>query len=538
MTRVLLCLLAMLWCESAVFAAAAGEDARFSISEFRVLGNSVMDTRDVERAVYPFLGDDKSLRDVENARLALQAAYQDKGYGTVFVDIPEQAVDAGIVRLRVTEGKLAHTRVTGARYFSGRDIRAELPSATENTIPHLPTLQSQLAALNTQTLDRSVTPVLKAGASPGAIDLSLKVQDELPLHGSVELNDQYATDTSRLRAIAAINYDNLFGRLDSLALQYQTSPQDTKDAKVWAASYTTRLSEGGTKLAFSFVNSDSDIATVGGGAGGSINIVGAGRIYGSRLVVPLAAAPEATHLFIAGLEYKDFVESIFSDDLVLTPISYANLSLGHTSAWRLPTRQWTLNSNMAFGLRGRLNDSTEFDIKRFKGKPNYFLLRSDGSFTTALPWRLSLRLRASGQYALESIISNEQFSIAGADGVRGYREGELLGDVGIKTSLELASPQASWFAQRVQGDAFLFFDYGRMTRLNPLREQDQNTHELLGLLERPNQTLRSIGAGVDFSALEHLHGQLVWALPLLDTDALGGTQRGDSRLHFSVVSSW
>src|SRR5262245_29817787 len=112
-----------------VSSAFAQEQSKFDVFEFRVLGNDVLPQIEVERAVYPFLGPDKSLQDVEAARVALETTYKNKGYGTVFVDIPEQNVENGIVRLRVTEGKLDRIRVQGATYVSAKEIRERLPAA-------------------------------------------------------------------------------------------------------------------------------------------------------------------------------------------------------------------------------------------------------------------------------------------------------------------------------------------------------------------------------------------------------------------------
>src|SRR5262245_50272353 len=102
------------------------QSAPFDVWEFRVLGNSVLPAREVESAVYPFLGAQRTIEVVEQARQALERAYRDKGYGTVFVDIPEQDVVDGVVRLKVTEGKLARVRISGARYFSNGRIRTEV----------------------------------------------------------------------------------------------------------------------------------------------------------------------------------------------------------------------------------------------------------------------------------------------------------------------------------------------------------------------------------------------------------------------------
>src|SRR3984893_19185041 len=64
--------------------------AYFNVHEYRVLGNSVLSNRDIETVLYPLLGDHKTLADVEIARAALEKTYHDRGFGTVFDDIPEQ----------------------------------------------------------------------------------------------------------------------------------------------------------------------------------------------------------------------------------------------------------------------------------------------------------------------------------------------------------------------------------------------------------------------------------------------------------------
>src|SRR6185369_3880098 len=116
--------------------------------EYRVLGNTLMPGTSIERAVYPHLGPGKTFADVEAARQSLETIYRDAGYGTVFVDVPEQQVEGGIVRLRVTEGKLDRVRVTGARYYSNGRIREALPALTPGQVPKLPNAQAQLASLN------------------------------------------------------------------------------------------------------------------------------------------------------------------------------------------------------------------------------------------------------------------------------------------------------------------------------------------------------------------------------------------------------
>src|SRR5271170_7983711 len=58
------------------------EKPHFDVLEFRVEGNSTLDQESIERAVYPFLGEAKTIDDVEAARAKLETVYRDKGFGT------------------------------------------------------------------------------------------------------------------------------------------------------------------------------------------------------------------------------------------------------------------------------------------------------------------------------------------------------------------------------------------------------------------------------------------------------------------------
>src|SRR3546814_3453915 len=112
----------------------------------------------IERAVYPYLGPDKTLDDVEKARGALQKTYEAKGLKTVFVEIPQQNVVGGRVWLVVTEARIGEVSVAGAKHVSDRKVTAALPSVTPGRVPDLNRFSSERMALNSRSVDRQVTP--------------------------------------------------------------------------------------------------------------------------------------------------------------------------------------------------------------------------------------------------------------------------------------------------------------------------------------------------------------------------------------------
>lgn len=498
-------------------ARAAASD-KFPVLEFRVLHNSVLSTRQVESAVYPHLGPDRTLSDVQAARADLEKAYRTAGYSTVYVDVPEQSVEDGIVRLQVTEGRLERVHVTGTRYFINRRIVASLPSLQPGAVPHFPDLQEQLTELNRDSPDLHVVPVLKPGAAPGTVDVDLKVNDTLPLHGSVELNNRYTAGTAPDRVVVNLAYGNLFQRYQTLALQYQTAPQESKDARVLAATYTAPFAGGGSLSAFA-VKTDSDVASVG-----TLAVIGKGEVYGTRFLVPLSLVPGGwAPSLTLGLDYKHFDENVLlaSSPALQTPITYLNWSAAFGALSSTPNHLTSVNLGLNFGIRGLVNDPAEFENKRFLARPNYAYLHLDATQEQSLPFGTRIALRLSGQAAAEPLVDNEQFAIGGVESVRGYLEAEALGDKGLSGSLELRTMQLAPLvgATARYAYAYLFYDDGLVRTLDPLPQQQGRTE------------LRSYGAGLRLAGLYGLDGELDWARVRI---AAANAPLGDSRFQFFV----
>jgi hemolysin activation/secretion protein len=495
--------------------------AYFNVHEYRVLGNTTLDNREIETVLYPLLGDHKSIADVEAARAALEKTYHDRGFATVFVDIPEQDVADDIVRLKVTEGRLNEVHISGARYFSERKIVAALPTATAGKVPNVPVLQQELSEVNIVTADRSVVPILKAGPLPGTVDLTLKVDDHLPVHGSLEVDNAYTPYTEPLRATASLSYTNLFSELDSIAVQYQVTPQNTSQVSVLAANYAWSAFSNGLRPSIYFIDSNSNVPAVS-----TLGVLGKGQVYGTKLVFPMTQDLGAPHTLTFGIDYKHFQESIAvapkdssaAPELVNTPISYTNLSLTYNGNWPTGLLQGALSAAANFGPRGAPNGPDAFANKRFKAEPNYFYVKIDGTLYVPLPVGFHLVLRGDGQFAVEPLITNEAFSITGANAVRGYLEAESLSDSGVVGSVQFQSP--IWRVKSFPvADVFSFFDIGQSHVIDPLPGEPSDT------------TLRSWGAGFNLFPGKPFTGSLTWAYPLANGP---NTLRGDARFLFIV----
>ncbi len=513
-----------------LFASAhAADDGRFDLFEIRVEGNTVLPALLIERAVYPSLGEKKGIQDVEAARAALEKLYQDNGYLTVLVDIPEQEVKNGVVRLRVTEGRVERLRVTGSRYFSLGRIREKTPDLAEGSVPYFPDVQKQLAAVN-RGGDRRVTPVLRPGRSPGKVEVDLKVDDRLPLHGSVELNDRYSANTTRTRLNANMRYDNLWQREHSLSLGVQTAPQEPAESTVFSATYVWPTDKGNYLAAYGVI-SESDVAALG-----DVNVIGNGKIAGLRYIVPLRARTTYFHSLTLGVDYKDFDEKVtlLGTDSNSTPISYLPFSLGYEGTVQGEHSLTQFTGTLNFSLRGLADDTVEclpgvflneFACKRYLGKANYAFLRLDVKHTRQLANGWSLFGRLSGQIASGPLISNEQFSAGGVDTVRGYTESAASGDDGLIGGVELRTPSlAKRASERL--DELTFYAFAEGASLN-IREPLPGQTDRFDLL--------AAGLGLRFKGWSGAFGSLDLAYPFEDA---GQVEAGDGRVHFRLGYEW
>ncbi|MGZ4959655.1 MAG: ShlB/FhaC/HecB family hemolysin secretion/activation protein [Methylomonas sp.] len=503
---------------------AAQQSASFDLMELRVKGNTLIDKKQLERTIYPFLGPKKSIDNVETARAALEELYHAQGYQTVAVDIPEQDVKNGVVYLQVVEGKVSRLRVTDSRYFSLGKIKAGVPELAEGNVPNLTKMQKQLSDLAEQSTDRQITPVLRAGETPGTLEVDLKVKDELPLHGRVELNGRNTSSTSRLRLVSSLHYDNLWQKLHSASLMYQVSPENNNEVDVWAGTYAMPLFDDGTRFAFYGVGSSSNSQIASAGA---LSVIGIGNIYGARLVKPLKPLNDYFHSATLGMDYKDFQEDLklIGSDSIKTPISYAPFLAQYSGSLRGKESMTTFDLGLHFSIRGLGNKQQQFEEKRFNAKANYMYVTGDLKFQYDLPVGMELLSRFAGQAADSPLISNEQFSLGGAQSVRGYFETQSLADDALFGSLELHSPHlglAEWeFVNKLHLLAFM--DAGKGWVKDPLPGNSKGDF------------LSSAGVGMRFLLWKQLSGAFDVGIPFT---SLHTVQSGDPRLHFMVATEF
>jgi hemolysin activation/secretion protein len=523
-----LCTVLLVWgCLLSGFTSAQSSSSQtLDVWEFVVDGNTVLDDETIERTLAPFMGPSRTPDDVDKARSALEDTYRDKGYRTVAVTIPQQKAADGVVQLKVQESRVGHLKVIGSKYHSLDRIVESAPSLAEGKVPDFKAVQNDLVILNQQA-DRRVTPALKAGVRPGTVDVDLVVEDSLPLHGALELNNRYSQDTTELRSLASLSYDNLLQRGHSLSVSFQTAPQNPDDAKVMFGSYLAPVSDSKWSILLNTLKTDSAVSTVGG-----INVLGSGSSVSVTGIRQIEGPPDFYPSLSVGIGYKDFdTTTLLGSADFKTPVKYFPVTLGYSLLWRGAQDMAQFDTSLTFASPQLGSDTATIQLNRFNARGQMFYLRTSLSNTHDFDNAAQVYARLSGQISDQPLISNEQISAGGMDTARGYLEAEALGDYGITGTVELRSPPIGESLKvgsisPLQGfRVFLFADAARMTLNGPLPDADT-----------PDRTeLFSVGAGLTLQLFQYLNGVVDWSYPVVEGPS---TPKGSDRVLFRVWTSF
>lgn len=497
------------------------QEQTFEIYAFKLDGNTIFPTQRLLDLLDDLVGPGRTAADVEKGRDILEKFYHDEGYPSVLVNIPEQKVDEGMIRLQVIESKISITRVTGNRYFSTELILDKLPSLAPGTIIHAPDVEKEISKVN-RNPDLKVMPTNMApGKDLGTIEVDLKAEDHRPFHGSLEIDDRNSHDTTPLRMNLGAHYDNLWGIEHSLGVQYQFSPQKFDEVEVVSGSYTLPAPWWkDTSVVLYGVYSNSNTTSFST----DFNSIGKGDIIGARYIIPLPSYNAYNHTAIFGFDYKHFDESTGlagnPSGMSSAPVEYMPLSLAYSAS--LPDSTGTTMFNAGFNLafRGLIARQQSFDDKRYLARSNYFFTSLSVERRQKLPLGVGLGVKLDGQIADNPLISNEQYAAGGMESVRGYKESEEMGDSAFHGTIEVAFPDLAvhfGLGERFQVIPYVFYDFAALWVKDPLPGQDKT------------MDLQGTGIGVRGHLFRDVEYEVDGAYALVDS---GRIKKGDHQIYF------
>jgi len=499
-------LLAAAMLASAMGASAAGQtdpsQLRFAITGYDVAGNTLLTPAEVDAAVRPYTGSANTFADVQRALEALQAVYHARGWQMVTVQLPEQELDKGVVKLVVQQQRIGNVNVSGNKFSDAASVRRAMPTLVPGATPNMTDVSANLKLAN-ENPARVITLKLQSAAANDVVDANLQVSDASPWKAMLNVDNNGSEPTGKTNVSAVLQHANLWGRDHLASIQYSTTAENPGKISVYGMGYHVPLYALGDSLDFYATYSNVDSGSVTAGLF-DLAIVGKGTVLGARYNHILAKRGQLEQRLAYGIDSKTFESSVlfagvdFGNEVTVRPLSLgwsASMPLADGSA----NLSLTLVHNMAGGSKG---DSDAIAQARFGGKANFNLLRFASAYTLPIVGQWQMRWLLNGQLSGDALVPGEQFGVGGSATVRGLDERALSGDSGLYTNLELYSPDLGdggmW-----QWRALAFADSGRISRNKALPGEDARASVAsvgLGLRVRAGD---GVNAQIDFGRVVH-----------------------------------
>jgi len=400
----------------------------------------------------------------------VEAHYRENGYPNAKVIIPEQEVKAGAVTFQVVEPKLGEVTVTGNQRYSEGVLRKAFRGIDHNGVLRVRALERKLLIVSDYP-GLTAKASLQAGKAAGTTDVVINVEEAPKLTtASTEFNTFGSRQASKERFVQKVAWRNLSGRGDELSLGVVAAP-NPGDLLYGQLHYTTPFGTNGTKIHLSGAGGNFEV----GQEFAILGIKGTGRSWGASVSHPVLKRADRTVSVEFGLESNDAELELLGARSSYDKVR--SLKAG-VSVEDRDARTKTRNVGSVYLHRG-LGDA-------LGGMPDNAPLSSrrgaDGRFTKLVldyahvkqvDDRTFVVAQVSGQLTDSPLVAGEQFDVGGANSVRGYPQSELLGDSGLRISLELRRTSSlrsmpDW-VQDLQVVAFL--DHGRISNKNPVPGQ-------------------------------------------------------------------
>ncbi len=367
---------------------------------------------------------------LQGAADAVTAAYRKAGFLVSVAYLPPQKLDAeGRIEVRVLEGRIGKVVVQGNQRY-----RTHVLSNVAERLRGHPLRQADIdsALLYARDLPGvSVSSVLQPGENVGETDLVLVARESGRSYEISTSVDNHGTElTGRGRAQLGVTWNSPLGLGDVFAAS-GTYAFDPQASRAGALSYSVPLQvvQGLSVLA---------------GANRSELEVDDGILRGFKLKGPASQAyAGADWKFInrpdlqmtSSMRYIRESSRFEALGLVLSKQKYdvaeVGASLRHNDA-RLH------GINLAqLSVRQSLHDrSADFDAINPTRDSRFTVVRLGLLRLQYLSRSQRLLFKFNGQYSNNSLPALEQFQVGGNDSVRGYAQGETLGDRGWYGALE------------------------------------------------------------------------------------------------------
>jgi len=487
------------------------------VQKIQVVGSTILSQDEINALVKPLEGRSVTLEQLRQIADKITEIYLNRGYITSRAVLPPQTITAGIVQIKVIEGKLGPIEVEGAKRLHQSYIRsrirlgAGIPLSTAS-------LEDQLRLLRVDPLFDNVEASLRAGE--GESILIVRVSEANPFQSSFSFDNYSPPSVGSERLGVSLRHRNITGNGDELAAAYYRS---LGDSDVFDFSYRVPLNPmNGTLQLRAAPNRNSIVQA----PFDTFDISGKSHLFELSYRQPLRRTPIEEFALSAGVTYqtgrtflagKPFPFGIGPDAQGVTTTTA--IKLGQDYIRRDPQGAWALRSQFTIG-------TSLFDATQNEGSI------PDGQFLSWLGQvqrvqRLNdkhlLILQSDLQLSANSLLPSQQFVIGGGQSLRGYRQNVRSGDNGFRVSIEDRITLQRDASGNPKLQVAPFLDAG--TVWNVANNPNKLTNQ---------RFLAGAGLGVIWEPIRRVNLRIDYAFPLIRISDKGDNLQ-DNGIYFNII---
>lgn len=439
------------------------------VQRFAIDGNTAIATADLQALLQPLEGRALTLSELEAGAARITRLYRERGYPFAYAYLPEQTIEAGLVRVTVLEGRLGETRIENQSRQRGHVVATPLRRLRSGEVIHADALDASLLLLG-DISGAHTRSRLQPGAEVGTTDLVVMVEDAPLVSGSLGVDNFGNRYTGTARASGNLQLNGALGLGEQIQLHGMLSNEHLRNYRL---GYQMPLgpwnTQVGTSLSHLNYQTGRDFSV--------LDAYGSAKVASVHATQPLLRSRNVNLNARLSHDQKRLADHIGLHQSHAQKRSHLT-TLGLNGNWRdtlgrRAVSQWDLSWSQG-QLRLGSDGQRLWDALTTRSAGRFQVLNAQLARWQALggPW--SLHGRASGQWANKNLDSSEKMSLGGAYGVRAYPQGEASGDTGLLAALELHCALAD--AWQLSG----FVDAGRVKLQQRPWSMDSNRRSLGG----------------------------------------------------------
>jgi hemolysin activation/secretion protein len=449
---------------------------KFRLRKVEFDGSKFITPAELDEIAKKYVGKNVDIASLLQLVADINAIYTERGIVTGIATLPDQDANGGIVRVKLTEGRLQKTTIEGNKQ-TRTDYILQRVKEPEGEVLDVPKLNRDVIWFN-RTNDVQIKALLQPGTNFGLTDLQFAVIE--PPIDTLQLftDNQGAENTGRWEGGAFYKRHGLFGVDDRLTF-YGVRSDGNLNGNV---AYSVPVNPWGGRVGVSYTEGKIKIVQ---GPFVALDVTGRSSQAAINFSQPIWVTQNWLVLLNAA-ETEGKTVSRFAT-VAVTQDHYDKATAGLSVTNSGNTYSITVSPAVNYI---EWQDHVLGNNRTFNTYTGSLIATS-----AAGPANFSTNVLASWQYTQEKLLPGDQiFSIGGPTTVRGYPSNSASGDSGYYFNAELHYNWSSW----LRGfDTYIFTDWGAVYSTFP------------GITE-----LGSVGVGFSWTYASFLTFEANYATPL------------------------